>query len=230
MWFPNWFTPNLHFYNRRMELLIEETIPRIIVRQRWKIDPLKSFGVGLHTLEKFKKDVEYSIKVIWDNQLKLTPVGYSSFAQKNRGKIFPVYFEIEWVHEAEHWLVKLNPKGTRSSVNFRDGVIDLDLEDCENVIKRPSLHPGIYQIPVSHEFGHTIGARDEYYDDREIKEGTKELRAYWRNINKKREPFIKDVHSVMNIGDVARTRHFEFIIYQLNLLMLGTSFQPYERS
>lgn len=228
MWIPNWLTPNLHFYNRRMEFLVEEAIPRITVRQRWKIDPLKSFGIGLHTLEKFKKDVEYSIKVIWDNQLKLTPVGYSAFAQKNRGKIFPVCFEIEWVHEAEHWLVKLSPKAARSSVNFRAGVINLDLEDCDNVVKRPNSHPGIYQIPVSHEFGHTIGAQDEYYDDRETIARTKGERAGWRKINKKREPFIKDVHSVMNIGDVARTRHFEFIIFHLNFFMLGTLFQPYE--
>ena len=32
----------------------------------------------------------------------------------------------------------------------------------------------------------------------------------------------------MNIGDVARARHFEFIIFQLNLFMWGTLFQSYE--
>ncbi len=58
--------------------------------------------------------------------------------------------------------------------------------------------------------------------------GNKE-RAGWRKINKKRNHLLgKDVHSVMNIGDVARARHFEFIIFQLNLFMWGTLFQPYE--
>jgi len=58
--------------------------------------------------------------------------------------------------------------------------------------------------------------------------GNNERKSRLAKDQQKKEPFIKDVHSVMNIGDVARARHFEFIIFQLNLFMWGTLFQPYE--
>lgn len=230
MWFPDWLTPSLHFYNRRMEFIVEESTPKIIIKQRWKIDPLRSKNVGLFAIERFKRDVEYCIKSIWNNQLKLTPIGRSSFAKKNYKKIFPVYFEIEWVYEAEHWLVYLDSGIRRSSVELAKGVINLDLYDCNDVVKRPKEYPHIYQIPVSHEFGHTIGALDEYYDDRELTAGTEKERMRWKRVNKRREPFITDVDSIMNFGDIPRQRHFKLIIEQLNLFMWGTLFQPYERS
>lgn len=226
MWHQNWLVPNLHFYSRRMEFIIEESTPRIIVKQRWKIDPLSSKNVGLFAIERFKKDVEFCIKAIWDNQLKVTPVGYSSFAKKNHEKVFPVSFEIQWVYEAEHWLVELSPGPRRSSVNTSRRVIKLDLKDCEDVVKNEKEYPDIFQIPVSHEFGHTIGALDEYYDSRERTARTIAERKFWKQINKQRDPFIDDVQSVMNLGDTPRQRHFKLIIGQLNLFMWGTLFQP----
>ena len=104
-------------------------------------------------------------------------------------------------------------------------LFDIDLQE------KIGSDGNILQYPVAHEFGHTIGlvkfSRPLLSFNPNYPWGTLHADEYETNSskeNKFRRPFINDRRSIMNIGNELRERHMDYILQELNTLLLGTEF------
>ena len=147
-----------------------------------------------------------------------------TLAEKQEFHAIPVFMDIRWVLAKPHWTVHVTklPKGkiARSIVYWTPREIHVDSNDfmTRETCFGPPKNACASQIPVAHEFGHTIGnigtitrqASDEYSDG--VTEGTK------------RSPHLDDIHSMMHRGNQLRERHFEHLMTELHDLMPDPSF------
>jgi hypothetical protein len=109
----------------------------------------------------------------------------------------------------------------QSSVLWADRIVNLDTNDftSRETCFGPPKNICVNQIPVAHEFGHTMGnigaihggASDEYSDG---SSGGK----------KKRSQYLEDVYSMMHRGNQLRERHFEHLLTELHDLIPDTAF------
>jgi hypothetical protein len=124
--------------------------------------------------------------------------------------------DVRWVLGKPHWTVKVKktPKGNfiKSKVPWGAQTIYLDTNDFRE--RRTCFGPNkmqcVSQMPVVHEFGHTLGSLrdamanlDEYTDWSEHR---------------------SDTRSIMHRGNELRDRHFEQLLTELFDLILDTSF------
>lgn len=203
---------------------IDTTAGKIVLLERWQYVWLGSPRWTLAEKQAFHARAEREIWSAWSNRAHLRVEGSSEFAKRFRGREIPVFMDIRWVIGKPHWTVQVTrlPKGqiVRSRVRWTPRMIILDSNDFTNrqTCFGPPKNVCVNQIPVAHEFGHTIGnigrvhgqASDEYDD------GT--------DGSKKRSPYIDDVHSLMHRGNTLRERHFEHLMTELYGLIPDTSF------
>jgi len=207
----------------RMDIHIEESRGTILIKQNWKYDWLLAAGSTPWTYTEKKSyhdKVDNLIWNTWGRYFYLKVSGTSDFAKKNAGKKWDVNFDIQWVLSSEHWDVRVTkyPKGyaenPTSSVGWESKTINLDTKDTAY---RKRTHSGrnYFQYPVVHEFGHAAGNSiyasagmhgDEYNSS---------------------SAYFGDKHSLMNIGNKLRDRHFDFILSELNTILADTMFSKY---
>lgn len=129
-------------------------------------------------------------------------------------------FDIEWVLSSHHWKVKVTKYPSThtglviSAVSWTSKTIKLDTLDTR---KRLNTFEGAnyYQYPVAHEFGHAVG-NSIYANTGMHGDEYKSSSAY-----------LSDRKSIMNAGMELRDRHLDFIISQLNTMMINTTFSKY---
>lgn len=194
---------------------LDTTVGRIFLQERWLYVWEVDAGQPAWTLEEkraFHTRVDRAIWAAWSNRVTMNVEGASSFARSFRGKPIPINLDIRWVTSNPHWTVHVTKvaRGTfrQSNVEWNNHVINLDTEDFstrtfQNGAARDT------QVPVAHEFGHTIGNTavlnrgDEYRDT---------------------SPNKNDHGSIMNQGHHLRERHFRTIIEELNKMIPNTAF------
>jgi len=194
-----------------MDIYIEEASSAILVREKWMYTWIDN-GFPTWTYKEKKDFHDKADNIIWQNwggKLKVGVNGSSTFAQRNKTKHFTIKFDIEWVLTNEHWKVRVTKiaRGTEktSSIQWPYRTINLDSED---VYMRRTFH----QIPVAHEFGHTVG------------NSTYAATGMHGDEYKPTSPYYSDTNSMMHIGLELRKRHIDFLILELNQMMPNTTF------
>ncbi len=142
---------------------------------------------------------------------------------------FKVVFDIKWVTKDPHWNVNIRKVTSlndyRSHVSFSNSTINLTWLDTSE----HSLVEGISQNIVNHEYGHTIGADDEY-SRRYV--GTEcEIYEYEQYFTEegleKRFKHASDQRSLMNIGNELRSRFISNIDTELDDFFTGVEFHTF---
>jgi hypothetical protein len=119
-------------------------------------------------------------------------------------------FDVRRREGSGHWNVNVLKLGdqtsNRSDVDFANRVINLHIEDVQptSAINDANASSSNFST-VSHEFGHTLDAPDEY---------------------EKASPHLADSGSVMNIGTRIRGRHLVLLAHTLSNLVPGCKFTP----
>lgn len=184
-----------------------------------------------HELRKYQNTVTNIIYSIWNNKCYFKVRGNSKFANKHKKTRFKLQFKIIWsTSPNSNWKVYIHRKDTRSYVRQYAREIHFDLFDID-LQEKIGSDGNILQYPVAHEFGHTIGlvkfSRPLLSFNPNYPWGTLHADEYETNSskeNKFRRPFINDRRSIMNIGNELRERHMDYILQELNTLLLGTEF------
>ena len=209
-----------------LDIYIEEGRQVILIRQKWKYEWLTATK-SPWTLQQ-KRNFHYAADNIiwktWNYRYKVKVKGTSDFAKKHRNTLFTINFDIQWVLNSEHWkvnVIKILPgsDSPTSGTNWQDRVMYLDTKDTISTYTGKVNGKSYYQLPVAHEFGHAIGNSywalqgsksvhgDEYSSDSRVNGG-----------------FSLDYASIMNIGNGLRNRHIDYILKELNTMLLNTIF------
>lgn len=191
---------------------------RIVLLERWQyVWAVASDKIKRWTLaekQEFHRRVDREVWAAWSGRAFLQVEGTSDFARRYAGRKIPVYTDVRWVLKSAHWTVTVTKveKGAtvQSSTNYWDRTMILDSND---VAPRTRLtgpaKVAFTQVPVAHEFGHTVGNVDSYARGDEYK-ATSE--------------FVSDRPSIMNRGMELRKRHFDQTLMELNSMIEGTTF------
>jgi len=144
---------------------IDTRIGRVFLQERWqyiwKVQP----GLAAWTSDEkrdFHQRADRSIWAAWSNRASLGVVGKSDFAKRFSRRRIPINLDIRWVVAKPHWTVTVTkiPAGQfrKSKVEWASRTVSLDTND----FKTRSICTGTpkvctTQVPVAHEFGHTVG-------------------------------------------------------------------------
>ena len=207
----------------RMDIYLESHRQIILICQKWRYNWLNEIGTNSWTLlekRNFHDEVDKIIWRTWGGHYKVKAIGNSNFANEYRNKIFTINFDIQWVIENSHWDVnvkKILPFSfSRSNIIWNRREINLDTEDIKKINRR-----GSNQIPVAHEFGHTIGnSVSALFSIGLPTRGDEYEHEFSTN-----RSFEYDHKSIMNIGMELRNRHLDYIKYQLETIYPNTRFQ-----
>ncbi len=199
------------------ELDIDTTSGQIFFQQNWLYSWRLWAGVTtawtLAEKRSFHRAVDRSIWRRWSNLIHFKVTGTFDFAKRFQNRKLPINLDVRWVLSApKHWEViafKMPPGSSRtthvSNVSFATRVVELDTADIPTgtAANAAGATTSMFHSPP-HEFGHMIGADDEY--------GTGATH-------------LADSHSIMNIGTQWRTRHVASILQELNTMIAGTVFR-----
>lgn len=170
----------------------------------------------------FKSKVKKVIQRLWDNKVGLELVSATDpKLLPYAGTVFNIRIHIQEanIEQAAHWKVSVMmiPKGGNEmdSVNWINRTITINTESTKQHQGPSENDMWVKQYPVAHEFGHAFGnatrlecigmTADEYNLD---------------------NPYFYDEGSIMNVGNYVRKRHYEYIRYVLEkLVMPGTEFK-----
>jgi hypothetical protein len=197
---------------------IDTSAGRIVLQERWQYTWIVESGSTLRwTLaekQDFHRRVDREIWAAWSNRAFLQVAGSSDFAKRFSSRMLPVFMDVRWVLAKPHWTVTVKKiakgKISSSATNWWDRRITLDSNDV--AVRTRLIGPTketITQIPVAHEFGHTIGNVDAYARGDEY-EATSDHAG--------------DQQSIMNRGLQLRIRHFDQLLMELNDMIEGTTF------
>jgi len=203
------------------DIYIEPSRKTIVIRQKWKY--IWSVASGLPNWSYLEKKAwhQKADNVIWQQWGSKFIFWALSKDHNNSNtslhkKEFNLEFDIQWVTSDQHWIAnvkKINAlEDFRSRVNLTEKKIHLAHID----IKRRKVG-AINQNTVKHEFGHTIGANDEY--------GNAYKRAY--NQTTYESIYVKDTKGLMNIGNELRTRYIRDIELEVNKMIPGVTFAAF---
>jgi hypothetical protein len=196
---------------------INTTAGRVFLQERWQYHWKTSGAVTAWTpAEKraFHHRADRAIWAAWSNRATLNVAGTSHFAKHFHGHPIHINLDIRWVTAHPHWNVNVTkiPRGTFrvSNVQWNARIINLDTEDftTRTICAGTPRHCDT-QVPVAHEFGHTIGNTavlgrgDEYPAT---------------------SPNKNDHASILHSGHHLRSRHFRTILEEMNKMIHGTTF------
>lgn len=197
---------------------IDTKVGKIVVVERWRYDWINSPPYRRWTpaeMQAFHQQVQREIWAAWSNRAFLVAAGTSAFAKSHSGRSIPVFMDVRRVLAKHHWDVSVNrvPDGVvaRSRTSWWGRRIILDTHDVLPRVRceLPPVQICTTQIPVAHEFGHTIGNTEAFARGDEY-----EAKSQHRN----------DVGSMMNWGMELRKRHFDQLLMELNGAIEDTTF------
>ncbi len=197
---------------------VDTTQGRIFLQQRWRYTWLVQPPMAVWTRQEkrdFHHRADRHIWAAWSNRVRMNVRGTSSFARRHVRAGVSMNLDVRWVLRNEHWNVSVwkIPAGTLriSSVGWTARTVTLDSNDFQPRTFCDTATPRVCttQIPVAHEFGHTVGNTavlsrgDEY---------------------RSTSPNVGDNTSIMHHGAVLRNRHFTTILEELNQMIPNTTF------
>ena len=205
------------------DITIDGAAGRILVTQKWKYDWLLDTSTTADTPSAWTDDektafhanASSAITKAWSRKATFTVAGESEFAKTYSTTSFSLGFQIRHVTAGSHWKVNVTKtkagKFLSSEIVWAFRTIKLDTNDMSSTLKyiSPDAKVRVYQIPVAHEFGHTIG------NVRAKKRGD-EYRAS--------SPYSDDYRSIMHSGNLLRKRHFLTVDEELDKVVPNTTF------
>jgi hypothetical protein len=212
------------------DIYIDDNAKTITIRQRWKYEWRYDSPNGIKPWTDAEKKYFHNqalslITSIWQSAPGINLKGNSDFVKNNTGKPFKFRFDIERVNSNEHWAVSANkiPNNAvfRSAVNWQTRKIVIDIQDITPSVRYIGAQ-AIYQIPIVHEFGHTIGNVPKistYGDEYSIQFPYHSFRR-----NPDIVTIMQDYTSGMHYGSDLRARHFDYLLRELNTMIPGTTF------
>jgi hypothetical protein len=199
----------------RMDITLDLSRCCIFVQQKWRYNWIDESGRNPWTLQEkrdFHNRADKWIWEMWSSKAYAMITGNSKLAQEYRNTKFKINVDIRWVvgREDEHWSVDVRkiPKGdfSKSAVLWHQRKIILDTEDLNyRVATDPYL-----QVPVTHEFGHTIGNPPQRNND-----GDEYMQ--W-------SAYSTDIGSIMHSGTVVKDRHYDHLKQHIDRLISGVTF------
>lgn len=192
---------------------------KIVLLERWQytwvvLPPALRWMPG--EMQNFHQRAERQIWAAWSNRAFLSVVGTSPFARRFSGRSVSVTVDIRRVLAKPHWNVSVRKVVgdvfIQSAVDWWQRRIRLDSNDFEPRIQclgPPKVTCGS-QVPVAHEFGHTIGNVGAFARGDEYR-------------SSKSDHFL-DVGSIMHFGMQLRKRHLDQLLMELNDMMPDTTF------
>jgi hypothetical protein len=193
---------------------------RIVLQERWQYNWLVASGSMKRWTHAEKHDfharADREIWSAWSNRAFLQVAGTSDFAKRFSGRMIPVFVDVRWVLGKPHWTVNVTKiaKGTfsRSRVSWWDRIIHIDTNDLTT--RTRCIGPSKQmicgsQVPIAHEFGHTVGNTSDFARGDEYEASSEHS---------------LDVQSILNRGSELRTRHFDALLTELNDMIEGTTF------
>jgi len=205
------------------DIYIEPLRKVITVRQRWKYNWLESASASKFWTYNAKKSFHDAVdRVIWNqwsgnyyasSRLKSieSSSNKNSFLFKNyQRKRYTINFDIEWVTTNPHWTANVThiapSESYNSRVNHESHEVFLASTDFENSIVDKECNLSFNT--ASHEFGHMIGAGDEYGE----KYMSERAIEFYENIEETtRFDYEDDYESRMNIGGELRDRFITLV-------------------
>lgn len=195
---------------------VNTTGGRIFLQQRWKYTWTRAAGQSAWALQEkrdFHNRADRYIWAAWSNRAVFGVTGTSSFARRFRARGVPINLDIRWVTGNEHWKVTVKKIAAAahetSSILWTPRTIKLDTNDFKTRTFGNGPAPSTGQVPVAHEFGHTIG-------NTSVLNRGDEYRATSPNRN--------DHSSIMNHGSQLRSRHFQTILDEMNTMIPNCTF------
>ena len=196
---------------------IDTTEGRIFLQERWKYTwmvqpPLKDWTQ--QEKRNFHDRADRNIWAAWSNRVRFNVSGNSNFAKRFHQTGVPINLDIRWVTSNEHWNVtvwKIPKDQLRiSNIDWNSRQIELDTNDfTTRIFNHGASQPATRQVPVAHEFGHTLG-------NTAVLSRGDEYRSTSPNVN--------DHASIMHNGSQLRARHFTTIIEEMNTMIPDCTF------
>jgi hypothetical protein len=192
---------------------LDLTLGKVVLRQDWEyswtvLTPLLPWTYAER--KAFHDTTDRQIWGVWSNRVRYAVAGTTKYGKEYAKTGILVNFDIRWVTTGGHWKVSVQkvPKGPffSSGVTFATKTIRLNSTDMaayEATNANNVSNKKFRALP--HEFGHTVGAGDEY------------------NLG---SPHLTDAQSVMNIGRELRARHLKLLTDTLNTMLPGVTFTP----
>ena len=199
---------------------IDTAAGKVVVLERWQynwlVEGRSTQRWTLAEKRQFHAKAEREIWNAWSNRAFLRVSGTSEFAKRFFGRPTPVFMDIRWVLSKPHWTVNVMKvaKGAvwNSGTSWWGRTLNLDSNDvkprtrCVGPTKQEVCTD---QIPVAHEFGHSIANVDAYDRGDEYERGSRHE---------------SDTRSIMNRGIELRSRHFDGLLSELSVMIPDTSF------
>lgn len=201
---------------------IDTKAGKVVMQQRWQyVWLLQSTRMTRWThpeKQRFHARADRAIWNAWSNRAMLKVEGKSEFAKRFRGHDIPVFMDIRWVLARPHWTVQVTKTSNKnvflkSRVGWSARVIELDTNDFAEREKcfGPPKDLCVTQIPVAHEFGHTLGNIGAVHKGRSDEYNEKSL-------------FSEDLASMMNRGNELHDRHFNHMLSEFGGMVPDTVF------
>lgn len=195
---------------------LDTTTGRVFVQQDWDYAWLPYTGVAPWTYREklaFHTRVDRAIWGAWSNHLRIKVSGKAPFSAKS----IPVNFDVRWKlkghphYKVEAWKVPPGSTSTKpiwSHVLFGD-YIRLSTADIwpRGAMNDAGKSTDNFVTPP-HEYGHTIGAPDEYNNPTPTSPN----------------PYLGDTQSIMNIGRKVRGRHLALLTQTLHKMVPEAKF------
>jgi len=200
---------------------IDTVAGKIVLLERWQYVWLLESGRTKRWTpaerQSFHRRASRAIWNAWSNRAMLKVEGTSEFAKRWARREVPVFMDVRWVTAKPHWTVYVTKVGKKSAPKSTVGwaVRQIYLDTNDFIEREECFGPPkdlcVAQIPVVHEFGHTLGniggvhgGLSDEYDDRSL--------------------FSEDVASIMNRGNDLRARHFNHLLDELRGTVPDTAF------
>ncbi|KAF2507617.1 hypothetical protein EYY60_16815 [Flavobacterium zhairuonense] len=201
----------------RLDIDINIESKNIVVIQRWKYNWIANGFGDWNYIEKKKihEAFEKEMDRVWNRKASLKVVGSSTFAIEHKNDIFKLFFDIKWAVNNSHWnvdVIKVAPTNfsNRPFVNWNTRQIKLYTVDIQNMTK-VGAPTNVSQKNIPHEFGHAIG-------------NSSSITGMHADEYNPSSTFFSDKISIMNVGMELRTRHFDFILQEINTMIANTNF------
>lgn len=207
----------------RMDVILDTETKEIDVTQSWHFQfcphPTETAREMNHESQKlFKLLIQMTIRMLWDNKAHLELVSTTDpKLLPYVGTVFNLRVGIKEVSmaDAAQWKVIVTRENIRNHVIWETRTIKLNTDVIDD--KTHTNRRGIrarQNIPA-HEFGHAFGNTSRLSS---IGMTGDEYHAY--------SPHFPDTESIMNIGNSVRKRHYEYVRYILEVLVIpGTVFK-----